>query len=119
MRSGFVSAAVWSTQAQSVGLAGDFEPNECVAMVLRSAIALLASLRIDPVRLLGFSTFRFADGAVWQPFTYIFVNAPSFFTVLGLWCFYSWAMESERYLGRVRFLKLFALLLLVGPVVCG
>jgi len=80
---------------------------------------VLASLRIDPVELLGFSTYRFANGAVWQPLAYILVNAPSFFTVLGLWCFYSWAMESERYLGRIRFLKLFALLVLVEPIVCG
>ena len=80
---------------------------------------VLASARIVPEFLLGFRAERFMDGALWQPLTYVFVNGPSFFTALGLLCFYQWAVETERYLGRVRFLKLFALLVLVMPLLCG
>ena len=80
---------------------------------------VLASARISPGFLLGFSPARFMDGALWQPLTYVFVNGPSFFTALGLLCFYQWAVEVERYLGRVRFLKLFALLVLAMPLLCA
>lgn len=80
---------------------------------------VLASSRIPPGFLLGFRAESFMDGALWQPLTYVFVNGPSFFSVLGLLCFYQWALETERYLGRVRFLKLFALLVLLLPLICG
>jgi hypothetical protein len=36
-----------------------------------------------------------------------------------MFCFYSWAIEVERYLGRVRFIKFAALLILLLPLVLG
>lgn len=81
--------------------------------------ALLASARIPVELLFGFSTPTVLNGAVWQPLTYPFVELPSFFTLLGMFCFYSWGIEVERYLGRVRYLKFVALLVLLLPLVCG
>ena len=58
--------------------------------------------------MLEFSPFLFLRGALWQPFTYVFVNPPNFFTPFGLLCFYSWGVEVEKYLGRRFFLGLLA-----------
>ena len=60
----------------------------------------------------------FLHGALWQPFTYAFADTLSFFTPLGLLCFYSWAVEIEKFLGRSRFFWLFAMLILAQPIVC-
>lgn len=80
---------------------------------------ILASARISPQILLGFSTSTFLEGKVWQILSYPFVEGPSFFTLLGIFCFYSWGIEVERYLGRVRFLKFLILLVLLLPLICG
>lgn len=60
----------------------------------------------------------FVNGAFWQPLTYAFADNLSFFTPLGLLCFYSWAVEIEKFLGRVRFFWLFGILVLAQPIVC-
>jgi len=60
----------------------------------------------------------FLAGAFWQPVTYAFADQLSFFTPLGLICFYMWAVEIEKYLGRQRFFTLFGALLLAQPLVC-
>jgi hypothetical protein len=83
------------------------------------AYALLASARIPVERIFGYETPALLDGAVWQPFTYAFIEAPSFFSLLGMFCFYAWGIETERYLGRARFIKFFVLLLLLQPLVAG
>jgi membrane associated rhomboid family serine protease len=77
---------------------------------------VLASARIDLTRF-AFIPPAFLGGALWQPITYSFIDTPSFFTPLGLLCLYSWGLEIERYLGRTRFLKLYALLIVVQPLV--
>jgi hypothetical protein len=82
-------------------------------------VTMLASAQVNPAALLGFSPASFLRGAIWTPVTYAFVSMPSFFTVLALLCFYTWAVEVERYLGRARFLALFALLLLALPALAG
>ena len=60
----------------------------------------------------------FLGGAVWQPLTYAFADTLSFFTPLGLLCFYTWGVEIEKYLGRPRFFGLFGMLVLAQPIVC-
>jgi uncharacterized protein DUF6576 len=61
---------------------------------------------------------QFLHGAIWQPFTYAFVDRLNFFTPLGLFCFYAWAIEIEKHLGRSRFLTLFAMLIAAQPLLC-
>jgi hypothetical protein len=84
-----------------------------VALVLQ---ALLLSARVN-LSSLRFTAPFFLSGDVWQPLTYAFLGQLSFFTPLGLFCFYSWGIEIERYLGRARFVKFFLLLLLLQPLV--
>jgi len=68
--------------------------------------------------LLVFNSRLFLRGWVWQPFTYIFVNQISFFTPLGLFCFYSWGVQVEQFLGRRRFLAVCAILVGVPVAYC-
>lgn len=81
--------------------------------------ALLASAGVMVLELFGFSPDTFVRGRFWTPLTYAFIDQPSFFSLLGLLCFYQWALEVERYLGRARFLKFFAMLLLLTPLIIG
>ncbi len=80
-------------------------------------VVALAVARVSPEPFI-FDPYAFLHGAVWQPFTYTFINPLNFFAPLGLWCFYVWTVEVEKYLGRVRCLTLFALLVLFQPVWC-
>jgi hypothetical protein len=77
----------------------------------------LAVARMSPLPF-AFDPVAFLHGAVWQPFTYTFVNPLNFFAPLGLWCFYVWTVEVEKYLGRARCLTLFALLVFFQPLWC-
>ncbi|MEQ1859434.1 MAG: DUF6576 domain-containing protein [Chthoniobacteraceae bacterium] len=66
----------------------------------------------------AFSTAAFMDGRIWTPLTYAFADRMSFFTPLGLMCFYVWGVEIEKHIGRQRFSTLFVLLLAAQPLVC-
>jgi hypothetical protein len=80
---------------------------------------ILESANLSGVLLgLAYSTPEFLHGALWQPLTYVWLGQTSFFTPLGILCFYSWGVEVEKYIGRNRYFTLFGLL--VGtPVVLG
>jgi hypothetical protein len=67
---------------------------------------------------LSFSTPQFLHGALWQPLTYVWLGQTSFFTPLGILCFYSWGCEVEKYLGRKSYFKLFGLLV-ATPLILG
>jgi membrane associated rhomboid family serine protease len=56
------------------------------------------------------------QGQIWQILTYSFVNLPSFFTLFSLFFLYIAAVEVEKYIGRARFLTLYAIFVLT-PVV--
>jgi membrane associated rhomboid family serine protease len=63
-----------------------------------------------------FPTTAFFRGQIWQVFFCTFVNRPSFFILFGLFFLYVSAVEVEKYIGRARFLVLYAILLLT-PIV--
>jgi Family of unknown function (DUF6576) len=67
---------------------------------------------------LAYSTQAFLHGALWQPFTYVWLGRTDFFTPLGILCFYSWGVEVEKFVGRKRYFTLFGLLV-ATPVVFG
>src|SRR5438552_3581230 len=56
-------------------------------------------------------------GSVWQIFTYLLIQEPSFFFIFGIFFFYWFGVDVERYLGRSRYFKLLALLLLTPVAV--
>ncbi len=58
-------------------------------------------------------------GWIWQPFTSVFLGAPTFFFLMGVMWLYSSGREVERYLGRIQFLKFVVLCLLIVPLTLG
>jgi hypothetical protein len=80
---------------------------------------ILSSAKLDSVlSLLAFTTPLFLGGALWQPFTYVWLGDVSFFTPLCILCFYSWGVEVEKFVGRNRYFTLFGLLV-ATPAVIG
>src|SRR2546429_250000 len=59
----------------------------------------------------------FLHGAIWQPFTCIFIQPASFFFLFNVIFFYWAGTEVEKYLGIRRYLFLFGMLLLIAPVI--
>ncbi|MDP9292165.1 MAG: rhomboid family intramembrane serine protease [Verrucomicrobiota bacterium] len=55
------------------------------------------------------------DFAIWQFFTYPFVNPPSIGFVISMFLLFSFGREVERFVGRSAFLWLYLVLLLVPP----
>ncbi len=80
---------------------------------------ILASTRIDVSPLTFWSPAFFGNGWLWQVLTATFIDRPDFFFLFGMFFLYSAGTEVERYLGRVRFLKLYALFLVVPALVLG
>jgi len=69
------------------------------------------------VSLLAFDSNRsILGGQIWQIVTYSFIDIPSFFTIIGLIFLYVSAVEIEKYIGKRRFLTLYAVIVLI-PVV--
>jgi membrane associated rhomboid family serine protease len=61
-------------------------------------------------------TAAILHGQIWQIFFCTFFNEPSFFILFSLFFLYVSAVEVEKYIGRSRFLVLYAILLL-APIV--
>ncbi len=86
----------------------------CIGMIV-SVILATAGF---PLRALAFSAPAFSHGALWQIFTFVFIGSPNFFTLLGILCFFSWALEVEKFLGRARFFQLIGSLIFVEAATC-
>ena len=65
----------------------------------------------------AFQSRSFLHGAIWQPFTCIFIQPASFFFLFNVIFFYWAGTEVEKYLGIRRYLLLFGMLLLIGPII--
>jgi len=63
-----------------------------------------------------FPNTAFFHGQIWQIFLCTFVNQPSFSTLFSLFFLYVSAVEVEKYIGRARFLVLYAIFLF-APIV--
>lgn len=92
------------TMAYAVGVLGTF-----LAKAFGGWEAIVLLLAFDSSRsILG--------GQIWQTVTYSFIDVPSFFTIIGLLFLYVSAVEIEKYIGKARFLTLYAVIILI-PVV--
>jgi hypothetical protein len=80
------------------------------------ATTILASLQRDMSPFM-FQSRLFLHGAVWQPLTSVLIQNASFFFLFNLFFFYWSGTEVEKYLGIRRYIFLFAVLILVGPIV--
>lgn len=58
----------------------------------------------------------FQQWHVWTPLTYVLVNPPSLWTLLGCYLLWSFGEAVERHLGRRAFVRLLLVLLLSSPV---
>jgi hypothetical protein len=76
-----------------------------IATAFLREMRMLDSLIFSPAR-------SIMGGEVWQILSYSFVNFPNFFTIFSLFFLYIAAVEVEKYIGRSRFLILYALLVL-------
>jgi hypothetical protein len=77
---------------------------------------IAASAHLD-LTTFAFQSRAFLHGAIWQPFTCIFIQTASFFFLFNVIFFYWAGTEVEKYLGIRRYLFLFGMLLLIAPVV--
>jgi hypothetical protein len=64
-----------------------------------------------------FQSRQFLHGSIWQPFTCVLIQSPTFFFLFNLFFFYWSGTEVEKYLGIRRYLIFFAVLLLIAPLV--
>jgi hypothetical protein len=79
--------------------------------VVLTAIFGAAGLSLEPF---VFTPERsILGGQIWQIVTCTFVNEPGFFSIFGLLFIYLAAVEIEKYIGTVRFLVLYGMLLLL------
>ena len=94
---------------------------------LSAAIALggVASMILTTILMaaapqaVSYLTFSFSDLArlhLWAPLTYILVNPPSLWLLLGCFMFWRFGEAVERHLGRSSFVRLLVILLLVTPL---
>jgi hypothetical protein len=65
----------------------------------------------------AFQSRSFLHGAIWQPFTCIFIQPASFFFLFNVIFFYWAGTEVEKYLGIRRYLLLFGVLLFIAPII--
>ncbi len=88
-----------------------------LALVGVASMILTAVLGYD---LMGHFVFTY-DSAfrqlhLWTPLTYVFVNPPSFWTLIGCLLLWNFGEAVERHLGRRAFVRLLLLLLLASPL---
>ncbi|MDI1311735.1 rhomboid family intramembrane serine protease [Prosthecobacter sp.] len=89
-----------------------------IALVAAASMVLTAVLGYD---LMGHFVFTYESAFrqlhLWTPLTYIFVNPPSLWTLIGCFLLWNFGEAVERHLGRRAFVRMLLLLLLVSPLV--
>ncbi|MEN3942294.1 rhomboid family intramembrane serine protease [Prosthecobacter sp. SYSU 5D2] len=83
------------------------------SMILTTILMAAAPEAVD------YLTFSFSDLArlhLWAPVTYLLVNPPSLWLLLGCFMFWRFGEAVERHLGRSSFVRLLVILLLVTPL---
>lgn len=89
-----------------------------IALVGAASMVLTAVLGYD---LMGHFVFTYESAFrqlhLWTPLTYIFVNPPSLWTLIGCFLLWNFGEAVERHLGRRAFVRMLLLLLLVSPLV--
>lgn len=79
--------------------------------------AILASAGGSPAETFGFLPGRFGRGYIWTPLTYPFMDKPGFFSLFGLFVYYSWGIQVEQFLGRSRYVIFTLAIVLLQPLI--
>lgn len=88
-----------------------------LAIVGAVSMVVYAVLGFDVILNLVFSfDSAFKEWHIWTPFTYAFANPPSIWTVLGCYLLWRFGEAVERHFGRLIFVKLLLLLLIISPI---
>lgn len=83
-----------------------------------AATLLMATGAQGLIQALAFSSGAvFHDFAIWQYFSYAFVNLPSIWFAIEMVMLFQFGREVERFIGRRAFLLMYLLLLVVTPLV--
>ena len=94
-------------------------------LYLASIVAIVGAVSMVLTALIGFAqlghlifTFdsAFRHLHLWTPLTYVLVNPPSLWTIVGCLLLWNFGEAVERHLGRRSFVRLLLLLLLVAPL---
>lgn len=83
------------------------------SMILTTLLMAAAPASLD------YLTFSFSDFArfqLWTPATYVLVNPPSLWLLLGCFMFWRFGESVERHLGRRSYVRMLVILLLVSPL---
>lgn len=112
---------VTASDDQPVAWIGRYPVRSAAVVVAIYVLGMFATviLQTAGVALTPFAFYApaFVRGALWQPLTCTLVQMPNFFFLFNMLFLYWSANEVEKFLGRRRFLYLFALLLVTPPAV--
>lgn len=88
-----------------------------VALAGVASMIVTALLGVTMVTFFAFSfPSAFSEWHLWTPLTYVLVNAPSIWTLIGFYMLWKFGEAIERHLGRRAFVRLLALLILSSPL---
>ena len=112
---------VTASDDQPIAWIGRYPIRTAAFVVAIYVLGMFATVILESagISTLAFSFYApaFVHGAIWQPFTCTLLQTPNFFFLFSMLFFYWSATEVEKFLGRRRFLLLFALLLATPPAV--
>jgi len=95
-------------------------PVYLAAIIALVGVASMVVTAVLGYELMGHFVFTFDQAFgqlhLWTPLTYILVNPPSLWTLIGCYLLWSFGEAVERHLGRRSFVNLLLLLLLVSPL---
>ncbi len=89
-----------------------------IALAGVASMIITAVLGYDVMTHFAFSFDRaFHQFHIWTPLTYVFVNPPSLWLIVGCYLLWNFGEAVERHLGRRSFVSLLLLLLFASPLV--
>ena len=87
-----------------------------LAIAAAASMVIFAILGFSVMLHMAFSIDAFATGKVWTPVTYVLVNPPGIWTVVGCYLLWRFGEAVERHFGRRIFVKMLLLLVVVSPL---
>lgn len=90
-----------------------------LALAAAASMVIFAILGYSLMSQMVFSIDAIATGKLWTPLTYVLVNPPGIWTVVGCYLLWRFGETVERHFGRRIFVQLLLVLLVVSPLTIG
>ena len=87
-----------------------------LAIVAAASMVIFAILGYPLMSQMAFSIDAIATGKVWTPLTYVLVNPPGIWTLVGCYLLWRFGEAVERHFGRRIFVQMLLLLVVVSPL---